>query len=151
LITGIGPACNLERHMKSLIASVMVSAAMAAGLAAPVLAQEAKHTQLVDDKGATVDSLLMRYALEATWVIDNQRILIRDAHRDHYLISLKDKCEELDKDRSFVFFPALTNRVRASLHYEVRSKVGPYCDIGKIEQINSAAAASLRAELANKG
>jgi hypothetical protein len=137
--------------MKSLIASVMVSAAMAAGFAAPVVAQDARHTQLVDGKGATVDSLLMRYGLEATWVIDNQRILIRDTHRDHYLISLKDKCEELDKDKSFGFFPALKDRVRASLHYEVRSRAGPYCDIGKIEKINSEAAASLRAELARNG
>lgn len=138
--------------MKTLIASVVMSAAMAAGLSAgPALAQSAKPTQLVDDKGATADSLLLRYAFEATWVIDNQRILVRDTHRDHYLISLKDKCEELDKDRGFVFFPALKDRVRASLHYEVRSKAGPYCDIGKIEQINSEAAASLRAELANKG
>jgi hypothetical protein len=141
----------LERHVKSLIASVMVSAAMAAGLATPALAQDAKHTQLLDDTGATVDSLLLRYAFEATWVIDNERILVRDTQRDHYLISLKGKCEELDKDRSFAFFPALKDRVRASLHYEVRSKAGPYCDIGKIEEINAQAAASLRAELANNG
>ncbi len=137
--------------MKSLIASVMVSAAMAAGLAAPALAQDAKHTQLVDDKGATVESLLLRYAFEATWVLDNERILVRDTHRDHYLISLKDKCEELDKDKPFAFFPTLQDRVRASLHYEVRSKAGPYCDIGKIEEINAQAAASLRAELARTG
>jgi hypothetical protein len=137
--------------MKSLIASVVLSAAMAAGLAAPALAQGATNTTLVDDKGATVNSLLLRYRFDATWVIDNQRILVRDAHRDHYLISLKDPCKELDRDHSFVFFPALKDRVRASLTYEVRSKVGPYCDITKIEQINSEAAASLRAELANKG
>jgi hypothetical protein len=141
----------LERHVKSLIASVMVLAAMAAGLATPALAQDAKHTQLLDDTGAAVDSLLLRYDFEATWVIDNERILVRDTQRNHYLISLKGKCAELDKDRSFAFFPVLKDRVRASLHYEVRSKAGPYCDIGKIEEINAQAAASLRAELANSG
>ena len=138
--------------MKSLMACLVVSAAMAAGtVVAPAVAQAAKTTELVDGKGASVDSLLLRYRFDATWVIDNTRILIRDAHRDHYLVSLKAPCEELDRDRSFAFFPALHDRVRTSLHYEVRGKAGPYCDIGKIEQVNAGAAASLRAELAAKG
>lgn len=137
--------------MRTLIASV-AAAAMAVGIAAaPALAQGAKNTTLVDGKGAVVDSLLMRYRLDATWVIDNQRILIRDTHRDNYLVSLSEPCKELDRDHPFVFFPALTDRVRASLTYEVRSHAGPYCEITKIEKINSEAAASLRTELANKG
>jgi hypothetical protein len=136
--------------MKTLVASLLVSAAMAAGaMVAPALAQEAKKTELVNAKGETVDSLLLRYAFDATWVIDSQRILVRDAHRDHYLVTLKEKCDALDLDRDFKFFPVLHDRIRSSLNYEVRNPVGPICDIGKVAFVSDGAAKDLRAELAN--
>ena len=149
--------------MKTLIRSVIVSAVVLAGAAAPALAQtpssqtpsnqapsgyNAGQTVMVDGKGQTVDSLLLRWRFDATWVIDNKRILLRDAHRDHYLITLKDECEKLDMDRSFKIFPELTQRVYSSLKYEVRDKAGPYCTIGRIEQVNYQTAAALRSEMA---
>ena len=142
--------------MKTLIKSVIVSAALLAGASAPALAQtpsnyNAGQTVMVDGKGATVDSLLLRWKFDATWVIDNKRILLRDAHRDNYLITLKDDCEKLEMDRSFVIFPELTDRIYSSLKYEVRDKAGPYCTIGRIEQVKPEAAASLRAEISKQG
>jgi hypothetical protein len=135
--------------MKSLVASLVVSAAVLAGAAvAPAVAQEAKKTELVNDKGESVDSLLLRYAFDATWVIDQKRILIRDTYRDHYLISLKDDCAKLvEMQRGFTFVPPLSGRVRAGVVYEVRDKVSQPCDIAKLEQISDEQAASLRAEL----
>jgi hypothetical protein len=141
--------------MKTLIKSVIVSATLLAGAAAPALAQarsgENTGTVMVNGKGATVDSLLLQWAFDATWVIDNKRILMRDEHRDHYLITLKESCEKLDMDRGFNIVPTLTGRIYSSLNYEVRDKAGPYCDIGKIEQVNSEQAASLRAEIPKQG
>jgi len=137
--------------MKTLIKSVIVSAVLLVGAAAPALAQAPAKTVMVNGKGATVDSLLLRWKFDATWVIDNHRILIRDANRDHYLVTMKDECKKLELDRNFAFFPALTDRVYSSLSYEVRDKAGPYCTITSIEQVNSEQAASLRSELANKG
>jgi hypothetical protein len=135
--------------MKSLVASLVVSAAVLAGAAvAPAIAQEGKRTELVNEKGESVDALLMRYAFDATWVIDAKRILIRDTFRDHYLVSLKDDCAKLvEMQRGFTFVPALTGWVRDGVVYEVRDKVSAPCDIVKIEQINDEKAASLRAEL----
>jgi hypothetical protein len=142
--------------MKSLIKSVIVSAALLAGAAAPALAQTPSiqyggKTVMVNGKGATVDSLLLRWRFDATWVIDNHRILMRDANRDHYLITMKDECKKLDLDRNFIIFPELRDRVYSSLSYEVRDKAGPYCTITSIEQVNSEQAASLRSELAKQG
>src|SRR5262245_39381823 len=116
--------------MKTLIKSVIVSAALL-GVAAPVLAQTPGPTVMVDGKGATVDSLNLRWKFDATWVIDNKRILLRDANMDHYLITLKDDCKKLDMDRDFAIFPALAGRVYSSRRYEVRDKAGPYCDINR--------------------
>jgi hypothetical protein len=137
--------------MKTLVKSVIVSAALLGGAVAPALAQAPAKTVMVDGKGATVDSLLLRWRFEATWVIDNNRILLRDAHRDHYLLTINDGCEKLDMDRAFKIFPEMAGRIYSSLRYEVRDKAGPYCDISKIEQVNAEAAASLRAELAKQG
>src|SRR5262245_34224170 len=120
--------------MKTLIKSLIVSATLLAGAAAPALAQTPGKALMVNGKGATVDSLLLRYAFDATWVIDNHRILLRDTHRDNYLITMKDACEKLELDRQFIIFPELKDRVYASLKYEVRDKAGPYCDITSIEQ-----------------
>lgn len=136
--------------MKTLIKSLVVSAVLL-GAAAPALAQAPGKTVMVDGKGATVDSLYMRWALDATWVIDNKRILIRDSNRNHYLVTLKNECKKLELDREFAFFPQLQGRIYSSLSYEVRDKAGPYCDIGKIEEVNSEVASNLRAELARQG
>jgi hypothetical protein len=142
--------------MKTLIKSVIVSAILLAGAAAPALAQtpstyNAGQTVMIDGKGATVDNLNLRWRFDATWVIDNKRILMRDAHRDNYLITLKEDCKKLEMDRNFVVFPELKGRVYSSLKYEVRDKAGPYCTIGSIEQVKPEAAASLRAEIPKQG
>jgi hypothetical protein len=118
----------------------------AAALAAPpALGQQEKKTELVDLDGKSVDKLQLRYDFDASWVIDNRSILYRDTHRDHYLVTLKEACEPLDiRRRSFKFFPSWSWRLLASNTYEVRPEAGPWCDVGRIEQVNDVRAATLR-------
>jgi hypothetical protein len=139
--------------MKKLIGLSIASLA-AVGLlaAAPAMGQPEKKTELVKLGGESVDSMLLRYAFDATWVVDSQNILLRDTYRDHYLVSLKDGCDALvDIKRSFKFVPALTGSIRAGRTYEVRNSVGAPCDIVKIEQIDDARAQELRAAVAANG
>jgi len=136
--------------MKRLIATSLAIVAVAGLVAAsPALGQPERKTELVE-LGESVDTLLLRYGFEATWVVDNQNILLRDTYRDHYVVTLKEACEQLDLQRSFKFFPALSGHVRTGRIYEVRNPSGPPCDIARIEQIDDARAVELRAAVAAK-
>ena len=133
--------------MKRLIASSLVTLMTAAALAAPpALGEEqTRKTELVDLDGKSVDILQLRYNFDASWVIDNRSILYRDAHRDHYLVTLKEACTQLDiRRRSFKFFPSWSWRLLASSTYEVRPRAGQWCDVGRIEQVDDARANTLR-------
>jgi hypothetical protein len=137
--------------MKTLIAP-MIAAALAAGAfaVAPAMAQETPKTAMIED-GKPVDSLLLRYAFDATWAVDTQHVLMRDTYREHYLLTLKAPCEALDMQRGFKFVPVLNGRVRESLRYELRNYKGEPCDIAQIEKIDNTRAAELRAAVAAKG
>jgi hypothetical protein len=128
--------------MKAMLAALLVAA-----MAAPAVAQERK-TELVDKDGEGVETLLLRYKFDAMWAVDQERILLRDTYRDHYLLTLEAPCEKLDMNRSVTFVPALAGRIKASLTYEARDKAGPPCDIAKVEWIGDERAAALRAEVA---
>ena len=138
--------------MRRFIAAV-VAIALAAGFAAsaPALAQNDAKTVLVEKDGTQVDTMLLRYAFDATWVIDDTHILMRDTYRDHYLITLKAPCKKLEMQRGIRFVPALAGRIKASLTYEARDPVGQPCDLTRVEQIESAKAAELRATINDKG
>jgi hypothetical protein len=129
---------------------MMVAAAIVGAAVAPMAAAQERKTEMADE-GKAVDSLLLRYGFEATWVLDEERILMRDTYREHYLVTLKEPCGWLDLDRSFIFFPKLHDRVRASLRYEVRDNQHEDCQIAKIEKVSRETAQGLRAELAAKG
>jgi hypothetical protein len=138
--------------MKRFIAPVFAFAA-AAGLVAvaPALAQGDTKTILVEKDGTQVDTMLLRYPFDATWVIDDTHILLRDTYRQHYLITLEAPCKKLEMQRGIQFVPALSGRIKASLTYEARDKAGPPCDLTRVEQIESAKAAELRATINDKG
>jgi hypothetical protein len=125
----------------------MATALMVAALVAPAAAQTPK-TVLVDKDGEAVDTLLLRYKFDAMWAVGQDRILLRDTYRDHYLLTLEAPCEKLDMDRSVTFVPELAGRIKASLTYEARDRAGPPCDIAKVEWIGDERAAALRAEVA---
>ena len=137
--------------MRKLIAS-MLSTVMATGafVVAPAMAQDAQKTAMVDD-GKPVDSLLLSYAFDATWVVDTQHVLMRDTYRDHYVLTLKEPCEALDMQRGFKFVPELSGQVREGRRYELRNYKGAPCDITQIEKVDNARAAVLRAATAEKG
>ena len=136
--------------MRRFIAPV-IAAAIAAGIAAaPVVAQGDTKTVLVEKDGAQVDTMLLRYPFDATWVIDDTHILMRDTYRQHYLITLKAPCHKLEMQRGIKFVPALSGRIKASLTYEARDPVGQPCDLTRVEQIEPAKAAELRATLSDK-
>ena len=133
--------------MRRFIAPV-VAAAMAAGaVAGPVAAQGDTKTVLVEKDGEQVDTMLLRYAFDAMWAVDETHILLRDTYRDHYLITLKEPCHKLEMQRGVTFVPALSGRIKASLIYEARDKVGPPCDLSRVEQIEDEKAAELRATI----
>lgn len=136
--------------MRRFIAPV-ITAAMAAGSVSPALAQGETKTVLVEKDGTEVRTMLLRYPFEATWVIDETHILLRDTYRDHYLITLKEPCKKLEMQRGIRFIPALAGRIKASITYEARDKVGPPCDLTRVEQIEQEKAAELRATLNDKG
>jgi hypothetical protein len=116
--------------------------------AAPLAGAQETKTQIVELGGQSADSLLLRYRFEAMWAIDAQRILLRDTQRDHYLLTLTEPCEKLDMHRNVTFVPALKDRIRSSVRYEVRDPAAEPCDIGRVEQIDKTRASALRAELA---
>jgi hypothetical protein len=129
----------------SLASFALAGAALALAAAAPAVGQPEKKTELVELDGKAVDSMLLRYAFDATWAVDEQHILVRDTYRDHYLVTLKSECEKLEMQRGIKFFPALAGRIRASLRYEVRDPVGQPCDITRVEQIDQERANELKA------
>ena len=133
--------------MKRLIASSLVTLMTAAALAAaPALGEEpARKTELVELDGTSVDIMQLRYDFDAAWVIDNRSILYRDTHRDHYLVTLKEACTQLDnRRRRFKFFPSWSWRLLASNTYEVRPRRGQECDVGRIEKVDETRANTLR-------
>ena len=111
--------------MKRFIAPV-IAIAVASGFAvgAPALAQGDTRTVLVEKDGSEVRTMLLRYPFDATWVIDDMHILLRDTYRDHYLLTLKEPCQKLEMQRGFKFAPALAGSIKSSLVYEVRDKAG---------------------------
>lgn len=136
--------------MKKFIGSVISVAFAVTAFAAPAIAEPDVKTQLVDGSGKQVDSLLLRYGFDATWVLDDQKVLLRDTYLDHYLVTLAAPCEWMDRSTAFKFFPALTNRVRAARSYEVRDNIHENCDIAKLEKLSTDAAKALIVENANK-
>jgi hypothetical protein len=138
--------------MRRFIAPV-IAIAVAAGFAAgaPALAQGETKTVLVEKDGTEVRTMLLRYPFEATWVIDDTHILMRDTYRDHYLITLKAPCQKLEMQRGIQFVPSLSGRIKASLTYEARDKAGPPCDLSRVEQIEDAKAIELRATINDRG
>jgi hypothetical protein len=129
--------------MKALAA---ILAVLACAAVAPAVAAPERRTEMVD-QGKAVDSLLLRYRFDATWVLDPQSILLRDAYREHYLLTLEKRCEWIELTHPFTFFPGLNDRVRASLTYEVRDYKHEDCRIAKIEKVSLEAAKELRAKL----
>ena len=123
------------------LATLMTAAALAA---APALGESARKTDLIDG-GASVDRMQLRYEFDAGWVIDNQNLLYRDTSRDHYLVTLKEACKQLDnRGRRFNFFPSWSWQLLSTHTYEVRPRVGPECDIARIERIDEVKASALR-------
>jgi hypothetical protein len=131
--------------MKRLIASSLVVLMAAAALAAPALGQAEKKTELVDRDGRNVDSLQLRYRFDAGWVINNQNLLYRDTSDAHYLVTLKEACEQIDiRGRDFKFFPSWSYQLYASRNYDVVPEAGARCDVARIEKVNKARANTLR-------
>jgi hypothetical protein len=114
--------------------------------ALPAMGQErTRKTELLDVDGKSVDRLQLRYDFDAGWVIDNQNLLYRDVNRDHYLVTLKEPCTQIDvRSRSFRFFPSWSWQLLATNDYEVKPEAGEECDIARIEQVDDAKAATLR-------
>jgi hypothetical protein len=131
--------------MKRLIALSLVTLMAAAGLAAaPALGEPTRKTELVELDGKSVDTMQLRHAIDATWVVDNQNILYRDTSRDYYLVTLKEACRQLEVRRSFDFFPAVSWELREDRTYEVRPQAGPHCGVARIAQVDDARADALR-------
>jgi hypothetical protein len=130
--------------MKRLIASSLV---ILMTLAAPAAVAEelARKTELVDVDGKSVDRLQLRYDFDAGWVIDNQNLLYRDTHRDHYLVTLKEACKQIDvRSRQFRFFPSWSWELLATKTYEVKPEVGQECVVAKIAHVDESRANTLR-------
>lgn len=112
---------------------------------APAWGEEVRKTELIDIDGKSVDRLQLRYNFDASWVIDNQNILYRDAHRDHYLVTLKEACKQLDnRGRRFKFFPSWSWELKASHTYELKPRAGQECDVSTIARVDDAKATALR-------
>lgn len=135
--------------MKKLVALGfgMLLAACAAAIA-PAAAEPERRTEIADN-GKAVDSLLLRYRFDATWVLNTQSILLRDTYREYYVLTLDEPCEWIAFAHPFFFFPELEDRVRAELTYDVRDDKHEICDIAKIEKVSGATAKELRAKLAD--
>lgn len=137
-------------RLTSLV-TLMTAAALAA---APALGEEpARKTELVELDGTSVDIIQLRHDFDAAWVIDNRSLLYRDTSRDHYLVTLKEPCKQLDiRRRSFNFFPSWSWRLLSSNTYEVRHETGlgtgqatgQPCDVARIEKIDETRANTLR-------
>jgi hypothetical protein len=139
--------------MKTVIASVLAAGLAASGLVAPAIAQTAPKTELVSLEGKHVDTMLLRYSFDASWVVDRQHILMRDTYLDHYVVSLKAPCTWLDQStfKGFFFFPALNGNLRAGRAYEVRNEGHEPCIISGVQQVPSTQATELKSKVAQKG
>ena len=128
--------------MKRLLASSLVALMTIA--APPVLAESGRKTELVE-LGASVDRMQLRHDFDAGWVIDNQNILYRDVTRDHYLVTLREACKQLDvRGRRFSFFPSWSWQLLASNTYEIQPAAGQECDVARIEKVDAGRAKTLR-------
>ncbi len=134
--------------MKRLVAIGLGMLLAGAAAMAPAVAAPERRTETVDD-GKAVDSLLMRYRFDATWVLNPTSILLRDTYREHYLLTLKESCGWIELSNPFTFFPELKQRVRADRSYEIRDNLHENCDIARIEKVSSETARELRAKLAD--
>ena len=132
--------------MKNFIATPLVALVIGAVIAAPVLGEEpAKKTELIDVSGQSVDKLQLRYNFDAGWVIDNKNLLYRDVTKDHYLVTLKEPCTQIDvRSRSFKFFPSWSWELLTTKSYEVKPEAGQECEVARIEQVDDAKATTLR-------
>lgn len=137
--------------MKRMIAATTLGLAL--GLAmltgAPALAEPdakpATKTELIGANGQRVQALPMRYAFNAAWVIDTQRVLYRDDSRQHYLVTLKEACPVLAiEGRSVAFFPNPEWRLHTARSYEMRPVAGKPCDVAEIAKIATSAAKPMR-------
>ena len=130
---------------KLIVSSLAALAAMAALAAAPALAQPEAKTTLVTIDGASADALQLHHDFDAAWVIDSQTILYRDVSRDHYLVTLKDACKQIEvRGRDFNFHPSWSTRLLASNAYEIRPTAGKRCDVSRVEQLDGARASQLQ-------
>jgi Family of unknown function (DUF6491) len=132
--------------MKRLTASSLVVLMTVPALAsAPAFAEPVRKTELVELDGTSVDRIQLRHDMDAGWVVDNQNILYRDTYSDHYLVTLKEPCRQLDsRSRSFKFFPSWSWRLLASNTYEVRPRAGLPCSVARIERVDDTRANTLR-------
>jgi len=140
--------------MKTFIASVLAAGLAASGLVAPAIAQTAPETELVSLEGKHVDTMLLRYSFDATWLVDSQHILLRDTYLDYYVVSLRAPCSWLDDQatyKSFFFFPELSGNLRAGRIYEVRNDGRKPCTISSVKHVPTAQAAELKTKVAQKG
>ncbi|HEV7694266.1 MAG TPA: hypothetical protein VGO52_25750 [Hyphomonadaceae bacterium] len=130
---------------KLIVSSLATLAAMAALAAAPALAQPETKTTLVTIDGASADALQLHHDFDAAWVIDSQTILYRDVSRDHYLVTLKEACKQVEvRGRDFNFHPSWSSRLLASNAYEIRPAAGKRCNVARVEQLDGARASQLQ-------
>lgn len=130
--------------MKRMIATLVTVVTVAGLAAAPAPAEPTRKTELVE-LGKTVDKLQLYYDVDAVWLVDNQNILYRDTYRDHYLVTLKAACKQLEvRGRGFNFFPSWSWQLLATRTYEVRPEAGERCGVAKVEQVDDAKADRLR-------
>ena len=134
--------------MKRLAMLSLVTLLIAASFAAPATSDElTRKTELVDLDGKSVDRMQLRYDFDAGWVISNQTLLYRDTNRDHYLVTLKEPCKQIDvRARTFKFFPSWSWELLATRTYEVKPEVGKECDVAQIARIDESKATTLREE-----
>jgi hypothetical protein len=131
--------------MKRLLASSLVTLVTLMAIAAPpALAESGRKTELVE-LGASVDRMQLRHDFDAGWVIDDQNVLYRDVIRDHYLVTLREACKQLDvRGRRFSFFPSWSWQLLASNTYEIQPSAGQECRVAKIEKVDADRAKALR-------
>lgn len=120
----------------------LVAAACAAMFALPAGAAERK-TDLVED-GKPVETMSLRDDFNATWVLDQTRVLMRDTYFKNYLITLAKPCVWLQPSVGFSINPVLKPRARASLDYVIRDGAHEDCRIARVETVEAKAAQEMR-------
>jgi len=131
---------------RRIVSSLATLAAIASLAITPALAQPETKTTLVALDGANAAALQLHHDFDAAWVIDSQTILYRDVSRDHYLVTLKEACKQIEvRGRDFNFHPSWSTRLLASNAYEIRPTAGKRCDVARVEQLDGARASQLQA------